>query len=86
MAVPGCDQVDELDDIVNPLGVAEHAIVARPITLIADRASRRVRRYISIQKKAWKPAPAHEASGVHHASRRRSGKLATHGASATGGE
>jgi hypothetical protein len=41
MAVPRCDQVDELDDIVNPLGVAEYAIVARQITLIADRASRR---------------------------------------------
>jgi len=41
MAVPRCDQVDEQDNIVNPLGVAEHGIAARQITLIADRASRR---------------------------------------------
>ena len=34
-------QVDELDDIVNALDVAEHAIAVRQITLIADRASRR---------------------------------------------
>jgi len=34
-------QVDELDDIVNALEVAEHAIAVRQITLIADRASRR---------------------------------------------
>jgi hypothetical protein len=52
MAVPRCDQVDELDDIGNPLDAAEHAIAERQIALIGDCASRRARRYISIQKKA----------------------------------